>query len=182
MRKIPPRFWMSFIEFFRGRGDNNFTSQFKCARPFIQSVKSTLSYLKSCRPLRGTPWSTAWVMVFSAQTLDDLSARPLSFWVGVSRVCACDWLFSRPWSSFPCFFYWEFFLAFSFWEMLGKPTQKLNTFHHLLTLKISWKEGKTLNKKEEFLEQHPKEQGHLEDRGKESASSKPTRICTAPFE
>ena len=32
----------------------------KCSRPFIQSVKSTLSYLKSCHAVRGTPWSTAW--------------------------------------------------------------------------------------------------------------------------
>ena len=32
----------------------------KYSRPFIQSVKSTLSYLKSCNPVGGTPSSTAW--------------------------------------------------------------------------------------------------------------------------
>ena len=31
----------------------------KCSKPFVQSVKSTLSYLKSCNPVRGTPSSTA---------------------------------------------------------------------------------------------------------------------------
>ena len=45
-----------FIEFFRGRprGGNNFTSLSKCSRPFIQSVRSTLSCLKSWHPVRGT--------------------------------------------------------------------------------------------------------------------------------
>ena len=30
----------------------------KCSRPFIQSVESTLSYLRSCRPVRGAPRET----------------------------------------------------------------------------------------------------------------------------
>ena len=30
----------------------------KCSGPFFQSVKSSLSYLNSCRAVRGTPWST----------------------------------------------------------------------------------------------------------------------------
>ena len=49
------------IEFFRGRprGGDNFTSFPKCSEPFIQSVKSTLSDLKSCNPVGGTPSSTA---------------------------------------------------------------------------------------------------------------------------
>ena len=44
------------IEFFRGRarGGDNCTSLFQCSRPFIQSVKSTLSHLKSCNPVGGT--------------------------------------------------------------------------------------------------------------------------------
>ena len=51
----------AFIEFFRGRppGGDNFTSFSKCSRPFLQSVKSTLSDLKSCNPVGGTPSSTA---------------------------------------------------------------------------------------------------------------------------
>ena len=50
------------IEFLRGRprGGDKFTSLFKCSRPFIQSVKSTFSHLKSCNPIGGTPSSTAW--------------------------------------------------------------------------------------------------------------------------
>ena len=57
----PAMFQIGFIEFFRGRprGGDNFTSLFKCSRPFIQSVKSTLSHLKSCNPVGGTPSSTA---------------------------------------------------------------------------------------------------------------------------
>ena len=50
-----------FIEFFRGRprGGDNFTSHLsKCSRPFIQSVKSTLSHLKSCNPVEGTPFAS----------------------------------------------------------------------------------------------------------------------------
>ena len=31
----------------------------RCSRPFIQSFKSTLSHLKSCNPVGGTPSSTA---------------------------------------------------------------------------------------------------------------------------
>ena len=52
---------LKIIEFFRGRrrGGDNLTSLSKCSRPFIQSVKSTLSYLKSCNPVGGTPSSTA---------------------------------------------------------------------------------------------------------------------------
>ena len=51
-----------FIEFFRGRpqGGTTLLHFSKCSRPFIQSVKSTLSYLKTCNPVGGTPSSTAW--------------------------------------------------------------------------------------------------------------------------
>ena len=44
------------IEFFRGRprGGENFTSLSKCSRPFIQSVKSTLSHLRVAT-LSGAP-------------------------------------------------------------------------------------------------------------------------------
>ena len=50
-------FFAAFIEFFRGRprGGDNFTSFSKCSRPFLQSVKSTLSDLKSCKPRWGHP-------------------------------------------------------------------------------------------------------------------------------
>ena len=58
---FPPSQPKEIIEFFRGRprGGDNFTSLSKCSRPFIQSVKSTRSYLKSCHPIGGTPSSTA---------------------------------------------------------------------------------------------------------------------------
>ena len=64
---LPHSLWLAehlspeLIEFFSGRprGGDNFTSLSKCSRPFIQSVKSTLSELKSCNPVRGTPSSTA---------------------------------------------------------------------------------------------------------------------------
>ena len=51
----------NLIEFFKGRprGGDNFTSLSKCSRPFLQSVKSTLSHLKSCNPVGGTLSSTA---------------------------------------------------------------------------------------------------------------------------
>ena len=42
------------------RGRQLYTSLSKCSRPFIQSVKSTLSHLKSCNPVGGTPSGTAW--------------------------------------------------------------------------------------------------------------------------
>ena len=53
-----------FIAFFRGcpRGGNNFTSLSRCSRPFLQSAKSTLSHLKSCNFVGGTPSSTPWVV------------------------------------------------------------------------------------------------------------------------
>ena len=70
----------SFIEFLRGRPrvGNNFTSLYKSSRPFIQSVKSTLSYLKSCHPARGTPWSTArffWVFEKNPQNSRQISRK-----------------------------------------------------------------------------------------------------------
>ena len=37
----------------------------KCSRSFIQSVKSTLSDLKSCNPVGGTLSSTAWILGWS---------------------------------------------------------------------------------------------------------------------
>ena len=52
----------SMIEFFRGASEGAITLLHlsKCSRPIFQSVKSTLSDLKTCHPMRGTPWSTAW--------------------------------------------------------------------------------------------------------------------------
>ena len=39
---------------------------FQVLRTFIiQSVKSTLSYLKSCHPVGGTAWSTAWSLILT---------------------------------------------------------------------------------------------------------------------
>ena len=47
---------MTIIEVFRGhpRGATTLLHLSKCSRPFLQAVKSTLSYLKSCNPL-GAP-------------------------------------------------------------------------------------------------------------------------------
>ena len=53
--------WKS-VEFFRGAPEGAITLLHfsKCSRLFIQSIKSTLSYLKSCNPVGGTLSSTAW--------------------------------------------------------------------------------------------------------------------------
>ena len=40
-------------------GETTLLHSSKCSRPFIQSVKSTLSHLKTCNPVGGTPSSTA---------------------------------------------------------------------------------------------------------------------------
>ena len=61
-REFGPFLCEKIIEFFSGhpwRGDN-FTSLCNCSRPCLQSVESTLSDLKSCNPVGGTPSSTAW--------------------------------------------------------------------------------------------------------------------------
>ena len=86
LRKSP--FWGQVwrIEFLRWcpRGGNNFTSLSKCSRPFIQSVKSTLSYLKSCNPVGGTLWSTHWLTLLSLdlETLTSLNKESRPFFLG----------------------------------------------------------------------------------------------------
>ena len=56
IKNAPKWVLLYFIEFFRERpgGATTLPHFSKCSRPFVQSVKSTLSYLKSCNPVGGT--------------------------------------------------------------------------------------------------------------------------------
>ena len=53
-----------FIECFRGlhRGGRNSTSLLRLSGPFFRAAKWAFFYLKTCTPVKGTPWSTSWFL------------------------------------------------------------------------------------------------------------------------
>ena len=91
----------NFIEFFRGRprGGDNFTSLSKCSRPFIQSVKSTPSDLKSCNPIGGTPSSTAWELRFRTPYLGNYIFVPGLAGGHVFIFCRSPWSIWFSWNN-----------------------------------------------------------------------------------
>ena len=60
--RAPAQIWERGHRVLQGApwGGDNYTHFSKCSRPLIQSIKSTLSHLKSFNPVRGTLSSTAW--------------------------------------------------------------------------------------------------------------------------
>ena len=82
------------IEFFRGRprGGDNFTSLPKCSRPFIQSVASTLSHLKSCNPSGAphqAPLDRGDLVAVSLALCDFIESFKTRDFIAISHRCGC---------------------------------------------------------------------------------------------
>ena len=191
-------FWCPLImECFRGRAQRGaqFYFIFAVLQTLFSCRKTSLVYLKSCTPMKGTPWSTAGAWVSPRSSCSGLIGSQgwanLSFFRvfgEIGKGCDCNTCRGNPhlkhvWNiashellqtnyctlnSRKNALPWSSFPCF-LGKRQGKPPKKNKDFSLLQTPKVLWKEGKNDQKSKEFL-------------AKEEKKEKKIRVASRPLQ